>query len=192
MADAVHSTSTLKQGRHPRPPHTLEAGANPASRRCRNLGTKLPRQVSFRHAVLLCYLCREKIETCFNGRQTGHRVDVCRQATSNKCRNCGTEHSNTNPDGSTYTCKPVCIICGEKHETVFKVCPYRFAQREKTPAPSTPSDRKSRRRSRLRQGETESLRSRGPLQVLNSAPRGEGQDKSATAVTRPPTQAELS
>ncbi|KAG0434458.1 hypothetical protein HPB47_019093 [Ixodes persulcatus] len=64
-------------------------------------GTKLPRQVAFRHAVLLCYPYREKIETCLNCRQTGHRADVFRQATSNKCRSCGTERSNTNPDGST-------------------------------------------------------------------------------------------
>ncbi|KAG0426266.1 hypothetical protein HPB47_026614 [Ixodes persulcatus] len=123
-------------------------------------GTKLPRQVTFRHAVLLCYPYREKIETCFNCRQTGHRADVCRQATSNKCRSCGTEHSNTNPDGSTYSCKPVCIICGGEHETGTQVCPHRFVQRKKTPALSPPSDRKFRRRSKSRRRGAESLRSR--------------------------------
>ncbi|KAG0438551.1 hypothetical protein HPB47_016968 [Ixodes persulcatus] len=123
-------------------------------------GTKLPRQDTLCHAVLLCYPYREKVETCFNCKQTGHRADVCRQATSNKCRSCGTELSNTNPDGSTYTCKPVCIICGSKHETGFKVCRHRFVRRKKTPSPSTPSDRKSRRQSRSRQRGAESLRCR--------------------------------
>ncbi|KAG0430164.1 hypothetical protein HPB47_022948 [Ixodes persulcatus] len=51
-------------------------------------GTKLPRQVTFRDAVLFCYPYKEKLETCFNCRPTGHRADVCRQATSNKCRSC--------------------------------------------------------------------------------------------------------
>ncbi|KAG0429719.1 hypothetical protein HPB47_023359 [Ixodes persulcatus] len=123
-------------------------------------GTKLPRQDTLCHAVLLCYPYREKVETCFNCNQTGHRADVCRQATSNKCRSCGTELSNTNPEGSTYTCKPICIICGSKHETGFKVCRHRFVRRKKTPSPSTPLDRKSRRRSRSRQRGAESLRCR--------------------------------
>ncbi|KAM7297643.1 hypothetical protein ISCGN_022794 [Ixodes scapularis] len=137
-------------------------------------GTKLPRQVTFRHAVLLSYPYREKIETCFNCRQTGHRADVCRQATSNKCRSCGTEHSNTNPDGSTYTCKPVCIICRGEHESGSKVCPHRFVQRKKTPGPSTPSDRKYRRRSRSRRRGAESLRSRDRSRSSTSHPGSKG------------------
>ncbi|KAG0424251.1 hypothetical protein HPB47_000046 [Ixodes persulcatus] len=137
-------------------------------------GTKLPRQVTFRHAVLLCYPYREKIETCFNCRQTGHRADVCRQATSNKCRSCGTEHSNTNPDGSTYSCKPVCIICGGEHETGTQVCPHRFVQRKKTPTLSPPSDRKFRRRSRSRRRGAEPLRSRNRSRSSTSHPGSKG------------------
>ncbi|KAG0433900.1 hypothetical protein HPB47_019494, partial [Ixodes persulcatus] len=124
--------------------------------------------------MLLCYPYREKIETCFNCRQTGHRADVCRQATSNKCRSCGTEHSNTNPDGSTYSCKPVCIICGGEHETGTQVCPHRFVQRKKTPALSPPSDRKFRRRSRSRRRGAESLRSRDHSRSSTSHPGSKG------------------
>ncbi|KAH8029720.1 hypothetical protein HPB51_003555 [Rhipicephalus microplus] len=55
-------------------------------------GHTLPKHVRYLAFTLLIFPFSERVETCFNCRQTGHRTDVCLKPKQDNCRRCGESH----------------------------------------------------------------------------------------------------
>ncbi|KAH6928832.1 hypothetical protein HPB50_020129 [Hyalomma asiaticum] len=55
-------------------------------------GAKLPRIVKLQCMPFNCFSFKERIETCYNCRRTGHTADICYQPPTQRCHRCGEEH----------------------------------------------------------------------------------------------------
>lgn len=99
--------------------------------------TKLPRIVKFQCMPFNCFPFRERVETCYNCRRTGHRADVCYQPQTQRCRRCGEEHPPP-PEGELPSCEARCIICDGVHATGSRNCKQRFITKPKKALPSLP------------------------------------------------------
>ncbi|KAH7932009.1 hypothetical protein HPB52_025025 [Rhipicephalus sanguineus] len=92
-------------------------------------GHTLPKHVRYLAFTLWVYPFRERVEACFNCRQTGHRTDVCPKPKQNTCRRCGESHPQP-IDGEELACPAQCVVCKGGHLTGSRNCKYRFLKRK--------------------------------------------------------------
>ncbi|KAH8021753.1 hypothetical protein HPB51_016817 [Rhipicephalus microplus] len=102
-------------------------------------GYTLPKHVRYLHFPLLIFPFRERVEACFNCRQTGHRTDVCPRPKQDNCRHCGESHPQpTDTEKLTYPAQ--CVVCKGGHLTGSRNCKYRFLKK-KLPANDKSTDK---------------------------------------------------
>lgn len=92
-------------------------------------GHTLPKHVRYHAFTLLIFPFRERVEACFNCRQTGHRTDVCPKSKQHNCRQCGESHPQPT-DSKELTCPAQCVICKGGHLTGSRNCKYRFLKKK--------------------------------------------------------------
>ncbi|KAH7956939.1 hypothetical protein HPB52_013789 [Rhipicephalus sanguineus] len=92
-------------------------------------GHTLPKHVRYLALTLWVYPFRERVEECFNCRQTGHRTDVCSKPEQNTCRRCGESHQQPT-DGEELACPAQCVVCKGGHLTGSRNGKYRFLKRK--------------------------------------------------------------
>lgn len=92
-------------------------------------GHTLPKHVRYHAFTLLIFPFRERVEACFNCRQTGHRTDVCPKSKQHNCRRCGESHPQPT-DSKELTCPAQCVVCKGGHLTGSRNCKYRFLKKK--------------------------------------------------------------